>query len=150
MTRELTIGSHFAQLTVLADWVREVAAEWVLPERLTARLDLVLAEAVTNVMEHGYGGAGGTKATVEPRPIAIQCRRQDASLRVEIRDNAPPFDPTATAGPALTANLAEATPSGRGIHLIRHYTSAMTYQRIGGQNRLTLTLPVDGLQEPDF
>ena len=143
MTRELTIDSHFDQLPVLAGWVREVAAVWGLPSAVVARLDLVLvlAEAVTNVMEHGYGGG---KETIEPRPIEIRCVRQGDSLRVEIRDNAPPFDPSASKELVLTADLEAAAPNGRGIHLIRHYTSAMAYQRVAGQNRLTLTLPLRG------
>lgn len=145
MSRELTLDSHFDQLPVLAGWVRELAAEWGLPSALAARLDLVLAEAVTNIMEHGYGAAAGGKATMTPRPIAIRCDRQGDTLRVDIRDHAPPFDPTARPKPVLDASLEEAAPNGRGIHLIRHYTAAMAYQRVAGQNRLMLTFPVGGL-----
>lgn len=132
----LVLTSDHHDLAALAEWLEHFADKNVLPAQARFRLDLVLTEAVTNVMDHGH------LPEVKGR-IELACLVQDQLIQVEITDDGPPFDPTARAPVVLPDCLAMATPGGLGIHLIRQYTSTLAYHRENACNVLRMTLPVE-------
>ena len=132
----LVLTSDHHDLAALAEWLEHFAHKNVLPAHARFRLDLVLTEAVTNVMDHGH------LPEVKGR-IELACLVQDQLIQVEINDDGPPFDPTARAPVVLPDCLAMATPGGLGIHLIRQYTSTLAYHRENACNVLRMTLPVE-------
>jgi anti-sigma regulatory factor (Ser/Thr protein kinase) len=137
VTSELTIPCRYDQLPVLADWIGELAGAMSLPRTVAYRLDLILAEAVTNIIEHGC-------TDIEGREIVIRCDREADAVAVEITDDARPYNPTAREEPASAASdLEAANPNGRGILLMRRYTREMRYRYENGRNILTLTLPLE-------
>lgn len=94
--------------------------------------DLIIAinEAVTNVIVHGYRG--------QPGAIEIVIERNDR-LRVHIRDEAPPFDPTSVAAPDVTLPLEKRPLGGMGVHMMRQFVDVLTYRAISsGGNELIL------------
>ena len=133
---ELTLASRFDQLPVLADWVGQLAMALSLPRAVAYRLDLVLAEAVTNIIEHGCTEGVG-------QAIVIRCSRDGDALRVEIADDARPYDPTRRVEPPAVDRLEDATPDGRGIRLMRRYSRDMHYRYENDRNVLTLMLPLE-------
>lgn len=137
MTSELTIPCRYDQLPVLADWIGQLAVAMSLPRTVAYRLDLVLAEAVTNIIEHGF-------TNIEGREMVIRCDREADAVAVEITDDARPYDPTAREESAsAAADLETANPNGRGILLMRRYTREMRYRYENGRNMLTLILPLE-------
>jgi serine/threonine-protein kinase RsbW len=92
-------------------------------------LDLCLHEAVGNIILHGYGRDA-------PGEITVEIERNGGILRVNIEDQAPPFDPTSVPLPESTP-LETATRRGRGLVLIRG-APVVRYERRGERNRLTL------------
>jgi sigma-B regulation protein RsbU (phosphoserine phosphatase) len=137
VTSELTIPCRYDQLPVLAEWIGQLAVAMSLPRTVAYRLDLVLAEAVTNIIEHGC-------TDIEGREIVIRCDREADGVAVEITDDARPYDPTAREEPAsAAADLEAANPNGRGILLMRRYTREMRYRYENGRNLLTLILPLE-------
>ena len=137
MTSELTIPCRYDQLPVLADWIGQLAVAMSLPRTVAYRLDLVLAEAVTNIIEHGC-------TDIEGREIVIRCDCEADAVAVEISDDARPYDPTAREEPAsAAADLDAANPNGRGIMPMRRYTREMRYRYENGRNLLTLILPLE-------
>ena len=139
MTSELTIPCRYDQLPVLADWIGQLAVAMSLPRTAAYRLDLVLAETVTNIIEHGC-------TDIEGREIVIRCNRKADGVAVEITDDARPYDPTAREEPgsaSAASDLESANPNGRGILLMRRYTREMRYRYENGRNILTLTLPLE-------
>jgi len=133
MADRLAIESRFDQLRLLSDWVGELAIRHHCSPSAAYRLDLVLTEAVTNIIEHGCDNGR------ERRWITLEFHRGDHTIAIEIRDNARPFDPTSQADFIPPDNLHEATPDGRGIHLIRKYTQHMQYRHDGECNILNLS-----------
>jgi anti-sigma regulatory factor (Ser/Thr protein kinase) len=133
---ELTLAHSFDQLPVLADWVGQLAMTLGLPRTVAYRLDLVLAEAVTNIIEHGCAEGVG-------QVIVIRCVREGDALRVEIADDARPYDPTRREEPPAVDRLEDATPDGRGIRLMRRYSRNMHYRYENARNVLTITLPLE-------
>ena len=93
---------------------------------------LALQEAVTNVIKHGYGNEG-QRGFVE-----LRLSYDETDLEIEIRDDAPAFDPTNVAemeDPSLAESLPE---GGYGLHIIRTVVDRLEYAREAGQNVLTL------------
>ena len=107
-----------------------------------AREDLELAvdELVTNIIQHGYQRA--------PKPIEIVAQRAGSQIMVQLRDEAPPFDPTQAPIPDTSLPLHLRPVGGLGIFLARRLTDALTYRRINDHyNEITLTKKVDSVLE---
>ena len=101
-----------------------------IPERLSARLLVLIEELVGNILRHGTKG------------IAISLRfvirlREDGAVEIDMEDDGCAFD--ATAERAFDGPDAE-TGGGVGLALVRSWASDMTYRRDEGRNRLRLLL----------
>jgi anti-sigma regulatory factor (Ser/Thr protein kinase) len=118
---------------VLSDWVAEVATRLGLSARVSFRLDLVLAEAVTNVIENAYTDGIDHKIFIQVEPIT-------PLLAVTIRDDGQPFNPLDHPEVVPPKSLAEARAGGLGIHLIRSYAQECRYERQGQENQFTILL----------
>ncbi|MDP6424387.1 MAG: ATP-binding protein [Planctomycetota bacterium] len=95
---------------------------------------LALQEAVSNVLRHGYGGpAPGSRAFIE-----VLLSWDGEALRVQISDEAAPFDPTEVLGAPDTEDATRIPEGGYGIHIIRAVLDHMEYAREDGKNVLTL------------
>ena len=134
-TFALRIERSMAGLERLGGWVDTVTAALGLGEPAEFALRLCVEEAAANVVMHGVADADGDAGFVALRVEAAQ----DA-LRVTIEDRCAAFDPLHVPAPAVPATLKEARVGGLGIHLMRQYTSAISYERAGDVNRLTLTI----------
>ncbi len=95
------------------------------------RLQVCLAEALNNIVEHGdrEGGAG---------PIGVACRLGTRCLTLRISDAATSL--AALPGAELPDLGAE---SGRGWPILHRWTDGIGYRRRAGVNRLYLTLRRD-------
>ncbi len=107
----LRIEADLGRLKDVRRFVREVAPGLGADEAAVRDLVQVVDEWVTNVVVHGYRGAGG--------PIEVELLRSGDEIVARVRDAAPAFDP-ATA-PAFDPSLPlDRRPAGKiGIHLIR-------------------------------
>lgn len=132
----LTLANNHSQLADLGDWLQRIASSRSLPAQTVFRLDLVLTEAVTNVMDHAHLPELAGR-------IELACSVLDDRILLEVVDDGLPFDPTARAPVILPRSLEEAEPGGLGIHLMRQYTSSMAYRRERDRNILCMTLPLE-------
>ena len=91
---------------------------------------VALNEATVNIVRHGYQ---------QPGVVEIGLYRQDHSLRIELRDDAPLFDPTTVPAPDITVPLAQRPFGGMGIHMMREFVDELSYQVTpNGRNQLNL------------
>jgi anti-sigma regulatory factor (Ser/Thr protein kinase) len=123
------VPNRMAELRSLSEWAVGIARELGCPADRCFDIDLLLTEAVSNVIRHGYTDDG-------PHEIGIEITREPGALVVRIEDDARPFDPLQVKAP-LPATLDEAGPGGRGIVLMRGAADAASYERRDGRNRLT-------------
>lgn len=142
MSHSLLLPGQHDRLTELMAWLDALAASQELPRRTYFALELVLTEAVTNIMD--YGGA-----TPDTLWVELRADRLGDTVHVEIRDNGAHFNPLGRRETALPARLEEANPGGLGIHLIRRYTTAQDYRYMDGHNILSLTFPIDANRQED-
>ena len=127
----LKIAAEIKQLAAVYDFVRKTAAALELDPAAAYDVQLAIDEAVTNIIRHGYQGQQGE--------IEIEIQQAGGDIVVYVRDEAPPFDPTAVPAPDLTRPLAEQAPGGRGILLMRQVMDEASHQLTArGGNELTL------------
>jgi serine/threonine-protein kinase RsbW len=104
-----------------------------LSEERCGTVEIALAEALNNVVEHGYAGTRGE--------IALELRHANGALRATLRDNGPPLPRLrlpAGKVPSPDGARAALPEGGFGWFLIRSLTRELSYARSGTENRLTL------------
>lgn len=127
----LVLQTRLAEIDRLAAWVDGVASQAGLAPDTVFALQLCLEEAVANIVMYGRAP--------EEAPIAVQFTPDNGGATVIIEDSGRPFDPTALPPRVKPVSLDETRIGELGVHLIRHYSRAMRYDRLDGRNRLTLT-----------
>jgi len=137
----LSLVNDYAALDALGVWLAEIAARDSLSARAAFQLDLVLTEAVTNVIDYSRRDDGEGR-------IYLTYAIEAGTIRIEIADDGPPFDPTTRADVSLPHSLDEATPGGLGIHLMRHYALDMAYRRDNDRNVLGMRLSLNPTPTP--
>jgi len=126
-----------SELRPLSEWVRVLAQRLSLSARTSHDLDLCLHEAVSNIIRHGCDNGEGHGVTVclEEVPLGI---------RLQIEDDARPFDPVAAPRPVEADALENARTGGYGLPLLRSMARELRYESAGGRNRLVLILESPG------
>ncbi|MFB9150853.1 ATP-binding protein [Roseovarius ramblicola] len=105
-----------------------------LPEAACGTVEIVLAEALNNIVEHAYGDAGagaiGLHAALGPAGLICTLRDRGAALPA----------PHLPAGrpPDMGTDPGALPEGGFGWFLIRSLTREVRYDRVDGTNRLTL------------
>lgn len=96
--------------------------------------EIVLAEVLNNVVEHAHaGGSGPILLVLSPGEGCLHCRIEDEGAAMpgdELPAGHPP-DPT------------ELPEGGFGWHLIRLLCHDLRYERSGGKNLLSFSLPAE-------
>ncbi len=104
-----------------------------LSEATVFDVELVLEEALMNVIWHGYGGQAGQR-------IGLRVRLETDQVLIEIDDDGIAFDPLSVARPALPSSIGEARPGGLGLLLLRERAAAVDYRREDGRNHLRVAV----------
>ncbi|CUH86740.1 Serine-protein kinase RsbW [Phaeobacter sp. CECT 5382] len=113
-----------------------------LPEERVGDVQIALAEAVNNVVEHAYSG----QATGDVR---IRCDLEREQLWIRISDAGPPFpDDQLPAGERadVSGPLEDLPEGGFGWFLIRELTNRIHYERQNGNNQLSLCFELSTLK----
>jgi serine/threonine-protein kinase RsbW len=135
-SRLLRVPAEPANLVRVRRFVEAAAVE--LGAGLDVAWDVVQAvdESVTNIIAHGYRGTRGV--------VEVEIRVAEGALVVQLRDNAPPFDPTRRAPPDLSSPLERRPLGGMGVHLVRELTDEVRYTvPEGWGNELILVKRID-------
>ena len=96
------------------------------------RLQIILDEMITNVINHGVAPVG---ETVE---IDLVLVAKNGRLNVQLIDNTQAFDPFSVAEPDLEVDLDDRAIGGLGIYLVRQLTDLFHYERVNGRNVVVL------------
>ncbi|MFI8088860.1 ATP-binding protein [Streptomyces sp. NPDC086080] len=138
----LRVPATLTALSDIAAFVLALAGRARLDDSAAYRLRLAVDELATNVVTHGYGGAGTRDGSAGPAEEILVTGGFDADrLWVRVEDTAPPFDPRDGCRPPDTDVPPERRRvGGLGIHLALTSVDEYAYDRQGGRNVSTLTM----------
>ena len=132
MGEGITLKNDVREVEKLGSFVKQVAESLSLDKSLTGKLRLAVEETVVNVMEYAY--PQGTTGDVN-----IRATSNGRRLKFIISDSGIPFNPTEVTAADTTLSAEERPIGGLGILLVRELMDSINYERIDGQNVLTLT-----------
>ena len=132
MKRHTSVPSDAAQLSILTQFLQEFWSGADLPPAERVTFELALEEIFMNVLMHG------SPAGRVPR-VEMSLALCDGCLTLMIEDDGPSFDPLSLPAPDVTASLEERRVGGLGVYLVRQMMDAVSYQRLGGRNQLSMT-----------
>jgi anti-sigma regulatory factor (Ser/Thr protein kinase) len=98
--------------------------------RTVYRTSLALEELVSNVVRHARGARG----------IAVGITIEGEGVVVVIEDDGPEFDVRTAPLPDTSGPLERRPTGGLGIHLLRHMTDDLRYERAGEWNRVVVRI----------
>ena len=132
-TNSLGIKADLDNLGQVRDFIESNMEETGLNRECAGELLLAVDEAVSNIIMHGF------KSKPDGN-IELEVTRQPDSLLVQIRDNAPLFDPTKGSNPHLEISpLERDAPGGFGVYLLNHLVDKITYRVTeDGRNELAM------------
>lgn len=131
--RQLTISNHRHEVTRLEKWLADFARETDLSQRNFFALDLVLNEVLINIISYGYDDD-------DEHSILIKVMDSSSTINAEIIDDAHPFNPLDYQPAKGGRTLQDASIGGRGILLLKKYTSHINYCRSGHKNHLSVSI----------
>jgi serine/threonine-protein kinase RsbW len=112
--------------------VRDVTAAWAAAaagfEKADAeQIALAVDEAVTNAIEHAYGGAGD-------QVVELRYDDRGEDLRVDVVDRGRTVDPKQVPRVDLDRYVSEGRKGGLGVHLMGKIMDSVTFRRSGRRN----------------
>lgn len=129
--KRFVIGNQIGELSSLAGKIDDLAEEWELPQALAMNINLVIEEAVSNIIFYAFNDK-------DKHEIRITISLENSRLTIKITDDGIPFNPLKQQQPDITLSAEERPIGGLGIFLISQIMDNMHYSRQKNQNILTL------------
>ncbi len=131
-----TIENRIEELSALAQKIEQLCGKWDLLSPMTMKINLVLEEALSNIIYYAFEDNGIHK-------IEISLKNQKNMLTIEIIDDGIPFDPLSHEQPDITLQAEERPVGGLGIFLISKIMDTVQYSRKNNYNILTLKKSIE-------
>ena len=131
MEKSIILSNDISEISKLNEFVEEIGNEFSLTPDVVSNLNLVLEEAVVNVINYAY-------PKEEHQSIYLSARLHEDSIILVLTDSGVEFDPTIAPEVDITLSAEERPIGGLGIFLIRQIMNEVKYDRIDGKNILTL------------
>lgn len=131
MEKSIILANDISEISRLADFVEEIGNDFSLTPDIVFNLNLVLEEAVVNVINYAY-------PKEEHQSIYLSARLHEGSIILVLTDTGKEFDPTMAPEADVTLSAEDRQIGGLGIFLIRQIMNEVRYERIEGKNVLTL------------
>ena len=132
MEKKLVIKNDISEISKLATFIGELSEELDFTPELNFNLNLVLEEAISNVILYAYGNE-------KQKDISLVAYLSDNNLVFVLTDSGAEFDPTKVPDADVTLSAEEREIGGLGIYLIRQIMNTVEYHRIDGKNVLSMS-----------
>ena len=131
----LMLKNDVHEVTRFSSFMKSVIEKLDIEKSLGRQLRLAVEEAVVNVINYAYPDD-------TDGDITVKMASDGKTLHCQIIDAGIPFDPTTQEKADITLSAQERQVGGLGILLVRELMDSINYERIDGQNVLTLTKKV--------
>lgn len=119
-SQSASFEARFASLDAARQFVRQAAIDCGMDTRAVYAVELAVDEAMTNIIEHAYGGECQAQVHID-----WQVTRE--ALLIQLRDHGQPFNPLEVPEPDMQVGLAERDIGGLGMFLIRRMMDDVQY-----------------------
>jgi len=130
--KNFTVSNRIGELPVLARKTEELVQTWELPVSLATNINLVLEEALSNIIYYAFIDSREHK-------IRISISLGKNKLTIRIKDDGIPFDPTSRPQPDISLSAVQRPVGGLGIFLISKIMDTIQYLREKNLNIVTMT-----------
>jgi serine/threonine-protein kinase RsbW len=128
---DLSVEASLENLQKIRQYINQAGVRLCVSKEAMGDLRLVVDEAVTNVIIHGYGGLDGM--------VDLHMEAEGDAVIIRIRDTAKAFDAGHVNAPQLDTALKDRPFGGMGIFLIRKMTDEAEFLPLpGGGNEIRL------------
>lgn len=131
MEKSIVLANEISEISRLGDFIEDIGNEFSLAPDVIFNLNLVLEEAVVNIINYAY-------PKEEHEFIYLSAKMHDGSIVIVLTDTGKEFDPTMAPEADVTLSADDRQIGGLGIFLIRQIMNEVRYERIDGKNVLTL------------
>ena len=131
MEKSIVLANEISEISRLGDFIEDIGNEFSLAPDVIFNLNLVLEEAVVNIINYAY-------PKEEHEFIYLSAKMHDGSIVIVLTDTGKEFDPTMAPEADETLSADDRQIGGLGIFLIRQIMNEVRYERIDGKNVLTL------------
>lgn len=131
--KTLVLNNQLEEIEKLPVLLEEVCSQWQLPVSVEASLNLVLEEAVVNVIQYAYPEGEEGTLTIE-----VEWKPEENILQFTLSDGGKPFDPTAVPDADTSLSVEERPIGGLGIFLIRQMMDCVEYRYYNNRNTLVM------------
>lgn len=131
MEKYIILANEISEISKLNAFVDDIGNEFSLTPDVIFNLNLVLEEAVVNIINYAY-------PKEEHESIYLSAKMHEGSIVMVLTDTGKEFDPTMVPDVDVTMSADERQIGGLGIFLIRQIMNEVKYERIDGKNILTL------------
>ena len=137
LTETLVLKNDVHEVAKFSTFIKSVLEKMNVEKSLARSLRLAIEEAVVNVIDYAY--PAGQTGDVEV------CVMSDGeTMKTVITDSGVAFDPTAKEKADTSLSAEDRQIGGLGILLVRELMDTINYERIDGQNVLTLIKKLKG------
>jgi len=126
------LKNNLSELDTLLRNLENFCVQLGLSAKCHCEIDLVSEELFTNIISYGYRDDA-------EHWIKMTISYAHGILTMRIEDDGIPFNPLEAKSPDLDSSLEERSIGGLGVHLAKHFTKDVVYERRGDKNILTLT-----------
>lgn len=113
--------ANFDVLDEIRELVGEIAHQAGFSDRDIYSIQLATDEASSNIIEHAYEG-------IKDGKFELECDTSNDELRIVMRDQGKPFNPSSVPEPNVHADLADRQIGGLGMYLMRKLMDEVSYQ----------------------
>ena len=131
MEKSIILANDISEISRLYEFIEELGNDFSLSPDIVFNLNLVLEEAVVNIINYAY-------PKEEHESIYLSARMHEGSIVLVLTDTGKEFDPTAAPEADVTLSADDRQIGGLGIFLIRQIMNEVKYERIDNKNVLTL------------
>ena len=129
---EVTLHNQASEIPRAHEALDKFTAQYRSRGQDLALLHLAIEEHLTNVISYGYNpGQAGT--------IRVRFALDGAAVRVEVEDDARPFNPLEVPEVDTSVPLEDKPIGGLGVHLVRKSVDSLRYLRAQERNVLIMT-----------
>ena len=131
MEKSIILANDIAEVSRLAVFIEEVGEVFSLTPDVVFNLNLVLEEAVVNIIHYAY-------PKEEHQYIYLSAHVHEGSIVFVLTDTGKEFDPTLAPEADITLSAEEREIGGLGIFITKKTMDTVSYAYENGENILTM------------